>query len=88
MSHGLANAKVECSIEDRHNSKGGVLNSAQYIVMDPLKSNSMKSKNPHSGFHFEQVSQCLDTSTQNPIRNAGGGMIIYRIKRKKPIAMK
>ena len=54
-----------------------------YIVMDPLKSNSMKSKNPHSGFHFEEVSQCLDTSMQNPIRNAGGGMIIQRRKRKK-----
>lgn len=88
MSKGLAKAKIECSSEDRHISKGGVLNSACYIVMDPLKSNSMKSKNPHSGFHFEQVSQYLDTSTQNPIRNAGGGMIIYSRKRKKPVAMK
>ena len=53
-----------------------------YVVCDPLKSNSMKSKNPHSGFHFEDISLCLDTSTQNPIRNGGGGMVIYR--RKKP----
>ena len=47
-----------------------------YIVVDPLSSNSMKSKNPHSGFHIEQVSLCLDTSTQNPIRNGGGGMVV------------
>lgn len=49
---------------------------SRYVVMDPLKSNSMKSSNPHSGFHFEDISQCLDTSTQNPIRNGGGGMVI------------
>lgn len=54
----------------------------RYIVMDPLKSNSMKSKNPHSGFHFEDISLCLDTSTQNPIRNGGGGMVIQRRKRR------
>lgn len=38
----------------------------KYIVMDPLKSNSMKSKNPHSGFHFEDISLCLDTSNTEP----------------------
>ena len=54
-----------------------------YIVMVPLKSNSMKSKNPHSGFHFEEVSGCLDTSSQKPIRNGGGGMVIQRRKRFK-----
>lgn len=51
--------------------------------MDPLKSNSMKSKNPHSGFHFEDVSGCLDTSSQNPIRNGGGGMLIQKVKRRE-----
>ena len=54
-----------------------------YIVIDPLKSNSMKSKNPHSGFHFEDISLCLDTSTQNPIRNGGGGMVIQPRRREK-----
>ena len=57
------------------------MSAIKYIVMDPLKSNSMKSKNPHSGFHFENVAGCLDTSSQNPIRNGGGGMVIQ--KRKK-----
>lgn len=61
---------------------------AKYIVMDPLKSNSMRSKNPYSGFHFEEISLCLDTSTQNPIRNGGGGMVIQRRqlhkKKKQP----
>lgn len=54
-----------------------------YVVMDPLKSNSMKSKNPHSGFHFENISLCLDTSTQNPIRNGGGGMVIQQRRIQK-----
>lgn len=49
-----------------------------YVVVDPLASNSMKSANPHSGFHFEDIALCLDTSSQNPIRNGGGGMVIYK----------
>lgn len=46
------------------------------FIVDPLHSNSMKSRNPHSGFHRENVSMCLDTSTQNPIRNGGGAVIV------------
>lgn len=50
------------------------------IVCDPIHSNSMKSKNPHSGFHREDVCCCLDTSSQNPIRNGGGMLIVERRK--------
>lgn len=60
-----------------------MMHKPRYVVMDPLKSNSMKSKNPHSGFHFADISICLDTSTQNPIRNGGGGMVIQPRRRKK-----
>ena len=52
------------------------------FVVDPLKSNSMKSGNPHSGFHEEYIAMCLDTSTQNPIRN-GGGMVVIQFRKRK-----
>ena len=54
-----------------------------YVVCDPLGSNSMKSKNPHSGFHIEDYSICLDTSTGNPTRNGGGGIVVQRVRRKR-----
>lgn len=46
------------------------------IICDPLGSNSMKSRNPHSGFHQEEYSVTLDTSSQNPIRNGGGMLVV------------
>lgn len=45
-------------------------------MLDPLASNSMKSANPHSGFHRIHASPCLDTSVQSPTRNAGGAVIV------------
>ena len=41
--------------------------------MDALSSNSMKSSNPHSGFHRIEVAPTLDTSDCNPLKNQGGG---------------
>ena len=46
------------------------------IMCDPLGSNSMKSPNPHSGFHRIFVAPCLDTSSQSPQRNQGGMVIV------------
>lgn len=40
--------------------------------MDALSSNSMKSTNPHSGFHRIEVTPTLDTSDCNPLKNQGG----------------
>ena len=40
--------------------------------MDALSSNSMKSANPHSGFHRIEVAPTLDTSDCNPLKNQGG----------------
>lgn len=55
---------------------------AVVYVVDPLKSNSMKSKNPHSGFHREHIAPCIDTSCQSPIRNGGGTIIVQRCHRE------
>lgn len=43
-------------------------------MLDPLGANSMKSANPHSGFHRISAFPCLDTSTQSPTRNQGGAL--------------
>lgn len=45
-------------------------------AIDALSSNSMKSANPHSGFHEEDYVKCLDTSDQNPSKNQGGNVIV------------
>ena len=39
---------------------------------DSLSSNSMKSKNPHSGCRAVEIAKTLDTSTQDPSKNQGG----------------
>lgn len=54
---------------------------AVVYVIDPLKSNSMQSRNSHSGFHREHISPCIDTSCQSPIRNGGGAIIVQRFHR-------
>lgn len=46
------------------------------FAIDPLSSNSMKSKNPNSGFHEANHARCLDTSDQNPSKNQGGNVIV------------
>lgn len=58
----------------------GLADRPQGFVADPLKANSMKSKNPNSGFHKEEYAVCLDTSSQNPVRNGGGMLIVNRLK--------
>jgi DNA (cytosine-5)-methyltransferase 1 len=46
-------------------------------AIDSLSSNSMKSRNPHSGFHEEAIAKCLDTTDTNPSKNQGGNVIVY-----------
>ena len=43
---------------------------------DSLASNSMKSKNPHSGCREVEISRCLDTTNPDPSKNQGG-LAIY-----------
>lgn len=54
---------------------------AVVYVVDPLKSNSMKSRNPHSGFHMEDVACCIDTSTPCPNKGQGGLAIVFKRRR-------
>ena len=46
--------------------------------IDSLSSNSMKSKNPYSGFHETNISKCIDTSDGNPSKNQGGTCIVEK----------
>jgi len=45
--------------------------------IDSLSSNSMKSSNPHSGFHETQKAKCLDTTVPDPSKNQGGVVVTY-----------
>lgn len=44
--------------------------------VDPKSSNSMKSANPHSGFHKAEVSACLDTTIPEPSKAQGGNVVV------------
>lgn len=48
-------------------------------ALDSMSSNSMKSKNPHSGFHKEEIAKTLDTSNCDPTKNQGGNVIVSSI---------
>lgn len=45
-------------------------------AIDSLSSNSMKSSNPHSGFHKEEFAKTLDTTNQDATKNQGGNVIV------------
>lgn len=47
-------------------------------TIDPFASNSMKSNNPHSGFHETPVARCLDTTSSSPSCNQGGNVIVIQ----------
>ena len=57
-----------------YNGGGGRCDGVCY-ALDSLSSNSMKSKNPHSGFHEEQIARTLDTRP-DPTCNQGGNVIV------------
>lgn len=44
---------------------------------DSLSSNSMKSSNPHSGVHVDDIVKTLDTSVPCPSKNQGGNAILH-----------
>lgn len=46
-------------------------------ALDSMSSNSMKSSNPNSGFHEEQISRTLDTKP-DPTCNQGGNVIVQK----------
>ena len=48
-------------------------------TIDPFASNSMKSDNPHSGFHETDVTRCLDTTSASPTCNQGGTVVVQGV---------
>lgn len=55
---------------------GGANNQAVIYAMDSVSSNSMKSNNPHSGFHEENVVKTLQAIGVDPTCNQGGNVIV------------
>jgi DNA (cytosine-5)-methyltransferase 1 len=45
-------------------------------AIDSMGSNAMKSSNPYSGFHKEEIAKTLDTTDPNPTKNQGGNVIV------------
>ena len=45
-------------------------------AIDSVNSNAMKSANPNSGFHKEEIAKTLDTTDPNPTKNQGGNVIV------------
>lgn len=55
---------------------GGANNQAVMYALDSMSSNSMKSSNPHSGFHEETVAKTLQAGGVDPTCNQGGNVIV------------
>ena len=55
---------------------GGANNQAVLYALDSMSSNSMKSSNPHSGFHEETVAKTLQAGGVDPKCNQGGNVIV------------
>ena len=55
---------------------GGANNQAVLYALDSMSSNSMKSSNPHSGFHAETVAKTLQAGGVDPTCNQGGNVIV------------
>lgn len=55
---------------------GGANNQAVMYALDYVSSNSMKSSNPHSGFHEETVAKTLQAGGVDPTCNQGGNVIV------------
>lgn len=55
---------------------GGANNQAVLYALDSMSSNSMKSSNPHSGFHAETIAKTLQAGGIDPTCNQGGNVIV------------
>lgn len=58
------------------NCSGGQNNQAVLYALDSMSSNSIKSSNPHSGFHEETVAKTLQACGVDPTCNQGGNVIV------------
>lgn len=68
-----ANAQGSTGTDDR---EGKCLTAYSF---DSLSSNSMKSKNPHSGCRAVEIAKTLDTGYPDPSKNQGGIAIVEKI---------
>ena len=55
---------------------GGANNQAVMYALDSMSSNSMKSSNPHSGFHEETAAKTLQAGGVDPTCNQGENVIV------------
>lgn len=58
------------------NNSGGQNRAGVCFAMDSMSSNSMKSSNPHSGFHAETIAKTLQAGGVDPTCNQGGNVIV------------
>lgn len=63
---------------DAGNAQGGQAHGICY-ALDAMSSNSMKSNNPHSGFHEENVAKTLQAIGVDPTCNQGGNVIVEQV---------
>ena len=63
----------------RSGSHGALPMVAKMYALDAVSSNSMKSANPHSGFHEEGVAKALQAGGVDPTCNQGGNVIVQPV---------
>lgn len=63
----------------RSGSHGALPMVARMYALDAVSSNSMKSTNPHSGFHEEGVAKTLQAGGVDPTCNQGGNVIVQPV---------
>ena len=71
-----ANPQGGSSSDDREGEEGRGTADVKAYSFDSLASNSMKSKNPHSGCRQVEIAKTLDTTDPNPSKNQGGGIAV------------
>nr|DAG18886.1 MAG TPA: Cytosine specific methyltransferase [Caudoviricetes sp.] len=63
----------------RSGSHGALPMVTKMYAVDAVSSNSMKSANPHSGFHDEDVAKTLQAGGVDPTCNQGGNVIVQPV---------
>ena len=63
----------------RSRSHSALLMVTKIYALDAVSSNSMKSANPHSGFHEEGVAKTLQARSVDPTCNQGGNVIVQPV---------
>ena len=58
---------------------GGGMAVMDIFRLDPESSNSMKSLNPHSGCHRENVCHTIDATVPSPAKGQGGMAIVEQL---------